>query len=91
MAVPTVEALVAAFPGLKDVACDRRTMVEAKLAEASSYVDAAAYGSNAQTMILRWARWLLHVDGCSFASAEQAEAFKAHLDAATLSIGCRVL
>lgn len=91
MATPTVEDLVEAFPGLKDLACNRRAFVEAKIAEAETYVDASAYGSNASTMVMRWARWLLHVDGCSFASAEQAEAFKTHLDAAGLSIGCRVL
>lgn len=91
MATPTVETLVEAFPGLKDLACDKRAFVERKLDEAATYVDAAAYGANAETMILRWARWLLHVDGCSFASAEQAEAFKAHLDAAGLGVSVRVL
>lgn len=81
-----------AFPKLKVYCGQNLELVERRIDEAVAFTNVSGLGdTQAAYVALRKARWLLHLDGCSFASKEQAKAFKASLDRAAFVIGCRIV
>lgn len=89
--VLTVQDFENQFPGIKDFCGRHDGVVQSKIDEALAFTDVEALGDQARYVVLRKARWLLHLDGCPFVTKHQADAFKQNLDCMSFGIGCRVL
>ena len=76
----TFKDFVEEFPGLKSFCGTNEALVTRKLAEAEEFTNISILRDQARYVVLRRARWLLHLDGCAFATKEQAQEFKKHLD-----------
>lgn len=64
----TRDVFLLSFPEFYDVSCKHRDLVDAKIAEAHTLIDATAYGTNYETAVKYMAAHLIAISPCGRAA-----------------------